>query len=94
MNWGKISKELGGIVSDSLKELAEGAEEDLKAYGEAIANSMIVAVRTGREDLRREVVEQAKLLAETHRIRVAKEANGVLEKILSVAVRVGAAAMA
>ncbi len=53
LNWKIIREELSGVISDSLYELVEGAEEDLKAYGVEIANSLIIAMRTGRADLQR-----------------------------------------
>jgi len=93
MDWKLLKTELGNILSESLAELVEGAEEDLKAYGLEIARSMVVAIRTGRADLRRELQEQAVMLGEVHRIRFNNEARVVLDKIMDIGMRIGATAL-
>jgi hypothetical protein len=93
MDWKVIREELGDIISESLTELVEGAEADLKAYGVEIARGMIVAIRTGRNDLRRELQDQAVMLGEVHRIRVSNEAKVVLDKVIDIGMRLGVAAL-
>lgn len=93
MNWTIIKGELGDIISESLTELVEGAEEDLKAYSIEIARGMIVAMRTGRADLRRELQDQVVMLGEIHRIRLSNEAEALLNKTIDIGMRLGVAAL-
>jgi predicted neutral ceramidase superfamily lipid hydrolase len=93
LNWKIIREELSGVISDSLAELVEGAEDDLKAYAVGIANSLIIAVRTGRADLRQELQDQVVMIAEIHRIRISNEAEVVLNKIVNIGMRLGRAAL-
>lgn len=93
MDWKVIREELGDIISESLTELVEGAEADLKAYGAEIARGMIVAIRTGRNDLRQELQDQVVMLGEVHRIRVSNEAKVVLDKVFDIGMRLGVAAL-
>ena len=93
LNWKIIREELSGVIEDSLAELVEGAEEDLKSYGVEIANSLIIAMRTGRADLRRELQDQFVMLAEIHRIRLNTAAKDVLDNIINIGMRLGRAAL-
>ena len=93
MDWKLLKTELGDIISESLTGLVEGAEEDLKSYGLEIARSMVVAIRTGRADLRRELQDQAVMLGEIHRIRFNNEAQSVLNKVMDIGMRIGATAL-
>lgn len=93
MNWKLVREELSGVISDSLVELVEGAEEDLKTYGVEIANGMIIAMRLGRADLRAELKDQVGMLAEIHRIRLSNEAEVMLNKIIDIGMRIGRAAV-
>jgi hypothetical protein len=93
LNWTLIRKEIGDILSESLADLVEGAEEDLKSYGAEIANNMIVAIRTGRKDLQRELQDQFVMLGEIHRIRLTNEAEVVLGRVIDIGMRIGRAAL-
>ena len=93
LNWKIIREELSGVIEDSLAELVEGAEEDLKSYGVEIANNLIIAMRTGRADLRRELQDQFVMLAEIHRIRLNTAAKDVLDNIINIGMRLGRAAL-
>ena len=93
LNWKIIREELSGVISESLYELVEGAEEDLKAYGVEIANSLIIAMRTGRADLQRELQDQVVMLAEVHRIRLNTAAKDTLDKVINIGMRLGRAAL-
>jgi hypothetical protein len=93
MNWKVIREELGSIVSESLYELVEGAEDDLREFGMEIARGMIVALRTGRDDLRRELQDQVVMLGEIHRIKVNTAAKDVLDKVIDIGMRLGRAAL-
>ena len=93
MNWKIIREELGSIVSESLYELVEGAEEDLRKYGMEIARGMIVALRTGRNDLRRELQDQVVMLGEIHRIKINTAAKDVLDRTIDIGMRLGRAAL-
>ena len=93
LDWKIIREELSSVISESLYELVEGAEEDLKAYGVEIANSLIISMRTGRADLRRELQDQCVMLAEIHRIRLNTAAKDVLDNVINIGMRLGRAAL-
>lgn len=89
MDWKKMVEVLGTQVAERLQGLVEGAEEDLRSYGLAIAKDLIVAVRTGNKTkLLKELYDQAQLLAEVHRIRMSNEANDVLNTVLMVSFKI------
>ncbi len=93
MDWKLMKMELGALISESIVELVEGAEEDLKTYGLEIANNMIVAIRLGREDLRRELQDQLVMLGEIHRIKVSNAGEAVLNRVIDIGMRIGKAAL-
>lgn len=94
INWRELRDELGDIVTETLEGLAEGAKEDLQVVAKAIANDMLVAVRMGRRDLLDDLIDQGRILAEIHRIRMADAAYDALARIADLAFRVGRAALA
>lgn len=70
MNWEAFVEGLGDEATAALKGLVDGAQEDLKTYGKAIAKDMVAAVRDNRPEIQSELREQLKVLAEIHRIRL------------------------
>jgi hypothetical protein len=70
VDWATLASGLKDEALAAFKGYIEGAEEDLQAYGGAIATDALRAAREGREDLFQELREQAKVLAEIHRIRL------------------------
>ena len=57
------------VVLDGLNGLVDGAEEDLRAFGQAIAEDLVRVAATGNPALVAEVVAQARALGEVQRIR-------------------------
>jgi len=93
MDWKKVVDALGDVLSKRLSALVEGAEDDLRAYGKDIAKGIIVALRSGRQDLRDELKDQAIMLGEIHRIRVSNEAVAMLDLAGDIALKIGVAAI-
>ena len=93
MDWKAIVKELGDDLTERLQYLVEGAEEDIKAYGLEIAESMVIAVRSGRKDLQDELGDQLIMLAEIHRIEISREIEAWLMAASKTAVKIGLAAL-
>lgn len=91
MDWKAIVKALGDDMSDRLQYLVDGAEEDIQEYGMAIAESMIIAVRSGRKDLQDELGDQLSLLAETYRVTLSREVEVMLIGAAKTAVNIGLA---
>lgn len=88
VNWDELAGELGGEVGAALRGLVAGAEEDLKEFGAAIAKDLVRAVRAGREDLQAELVDQARALAEIHRIHLVEAGWEEVTRVLAVVGRV------
>ena len=93
IDWKKVVEELGGVLSERLEDLGEGAAEDLQAYGKDIAKGIIVALRSGRTDLIDELRDQAIILAEIHRIKLNNDALDMLERAGDIAWKIGGAAI-
>lgn len=94
VDWSALTEELTTIATESLTELAEGAEADLKSFGAEIAGGMIVALRAGDKELREELKLQLRALGEVHRIRLVQEQWDAVSKALSIAMRVGGTVLA
>ena len=97
IDWKKVVEELGSVLSDRLSGLVDAAEDDaegdLQAYGKDIAKGIIVALRSGRKDLRDELKDQAIMLGEIHRIKLSNEALDMLDLAGDIALKVGVAAI-
>lgn len=73
---------LGPVILDALKDIINGAEEDLRTFGMSMAQHMVQAVVRGDKEWQGEIGAQAKLLMEIHRIKVAKKNRALVERIL------------
>ena len=91
MNWEALETELSAILKDSLDGVVNGAQEDLKTYGKAIARDLVVVIQANRTDLMDELFDQAILIAEVHRISLNRRAKVTLEKLLQAVARTGLA---
>jgi hypothetical protein len=83
-------QEILGAGKDTLLELLgpalEGAEGDIKAWGQAILQNAAEALKIGDQVVLGDLGHQIKCVAETNRIRLAKGFTweGILEKVLIV----------
>lgn len=66
-----VAKLVGKELFDQFRESIEGEDEQLRAFGEAIALDALRGVAENRPELQREVAEQTKLLAEAGRLLLA-----------------------
>lgn len=93
IDWKGIMDEIGELASERLEYLVDSSKEDLKAYGKEIAKSMVIALRSGRQDLRDELLDQIEMLAEIHRIELNREAKAFMKDVLEISMRIGKAAI-
>jgi hypothetical protein len=84
---------LGNIIADELKDLTMAAEADLQEYGRALAADVIEASLAGRPDLVAAVRDQARMLAEIHRIRLDGAGYRVLDRVVDVGMTFAIAAV-
>lgn len=94
IDWKAIVDEIGALASEKLEYFVDSGKDNLKAYGKDLAKSLIVAIRSGREDLQDEIYEQIEMLAEIHRIELNREAKDMLDSMLAIGLRVGKVALA
>lgn len=87
VNWGEVQREIVGIFKDGLKGIFEGAESDLKAFGEDLASVTILAMREGDDKALRELKATARVLVEIHRVRVVKNGWATFDRVVKVGVR-------
>lgn len=66
----RLKQDVAGTLSDALADLLEGAHDDMQRYAEAISRDALEAHLTGQEEIQAQLLDQLKLLAEIHRIRV------------------------
>ncbi len=69
VDWDQLKEEVGEILSDTLEELVDGAQADLKAFGAAIASDMIEAAQLGDQEILDELKAQAGVLAQAQGLR-------------------------
>lgn len=93
IDWKAVVDEIGELASDRLEYFIDSSKADLKAYGKDIAKSMIIALRSGRKDLRDELLEQIEMIAEIHRIELNREAKAFMTDLLEVGMRIGKVAL-
>ena len=84
-----IEAEIAELIEDSLDDVVDAAQEDLKKFGKDIAMNLVVAIGSDRPDLLRSLKGQARMLAEMNRICLNREARALLNRVLDVAARVG-----
>lgn len=94
IDWKAIVEEIGALAGEKLESLVDSGRDDLKAYGKDLAKSLVIAIRSGREDLQDEIYEQIEMLAEIHRIELNQEARDMLDSMLAIGLRVGKVALA
>lgn len=93
IDWKAVIDEIGELASERLHDIVDSGRDDLKAYGKEIAKSMIIALRSGRKDLRDELLGQIEMIAEIHRIELNREAKEFMTDLLEVGMRIGKVAL-
>lgn len=66
----KLKGEVGDLLGETFQEVLEGAKDDLKKFGKAIAEGLLEASLGGDEDREDQLLDQLKVLAEINRIRL------------------------
>lgn len=70
VRWDELAKSLGEQGLEILKGVAEGTQEDLKAFGVAIGKDMVLAVKAEDDDWQEQLFMQMKQIASIQRIRL------------------------
>lgn len=94
VDWDGLAAELKDEVLEGMKPYLEGAQDDLKTFGAAIAKDLIRAVREKRDDLVKELGHQLEGLAEINRIRLVNASWEQVKNILEIVARVAMKALA
>lgn len=82
-----LGDQLGALFLDELKEVLQGATEDVKRFGMKIGSIAAAAALTGDEKLMAQAKDQIKVLAEVSRIRLKQAEWSFVEKLFTVVVR-------
>lgn len=77
----RLKADVADSLSDALADLLEGAQADLQLYAESISRDALEAHLTGQEEIQGQLLDQLKLLAEIHRIRVENHAWTVVASV-------------
>lgn len=85
--WPLVTQRFGTILVQSVQDLVEGAEEDLRTFGLAIARNTVLAIVSRDEEWLSELRGQAQGLLEINRIRVSNESRELVLRILESLVR-------
>lgn len=93
-----MTDQFGQVITDSLRHLLEGAEEDLRTFGLQIAEGLVHATLSGDTAWVEECKAQALVLIEINRLRVVNQNTSlvlqVLEAVIGMALRAGLAVAA
>lgn len=79
--------ELGDILAGELRSFVEGAAEDLRTVAARIVADATIAAASGRADLIQECRDNARTLAEAHRLRASSSQWRVFDAIVGTLVR-------
>ena len=93
LDWNALERDIGTALTDAVREFATASAEDLRSYGSGMAYHLVVAVRNGDVALKDEIRDQAKMLAELHRIRMNEFAEKAAGVVFATAFRVVLAAV-
>lgn len=88
VNWDQLRDQLGAQLGTSLQGIVEGAANDIAVFANAIAAEMVLALSTGDEAGVEELKAQLHVIAELNRIRVAKEQEQTVLKLIGVVLNV------
>jgi len=88
-----LARLVGQESLEALRNFLQGEAEDLGEWGKILAADAVRAVKQGRQDILSEIKEQAKVLAESKRIRTVGFAWEHVAKIVVSLAKVAVQAM-
>ena len=87
----RLKSDLTDALSDGLADLVDGAKDDIKAYASDISKDMLEAHMTGQVEVKEQLMDQLKVLAEINRVRVENHTWVVVRKVVEVAFKAATA---
>ncbi len=90
---GKLAAEVASIVKDAAEDYLQGAAEDVEDNANEIAMELTSVLQSGDQQAVGELQAQLLALAEVKRIQLDNSSAATLDKILSVALKFGLAAL-
>lgn len=87
----RLKADLTDALSDGLADLVDGAKQDIKDYASDISKNMLEAHLTGQGEIKEQLMNQLKVLAEINRVRVENHAWIVVRKVVETAFRAATA---
>lgn len=96
-DWNELGHDLGILVAEQVKPILERASKEgsdlAKRFGLQVGKHLVMAIRSGRDDLKAEVYAQIRILAELLRVELQPFEWDALEKVLATIFRAAAAAL-
>lgn len=89
LTWDILQDRIQDTLVTGIRGMVDGAEEDLRAFGYAIAGDMVQAVMRGDVTWEKEVRAQALLLLEMNRLRAVNANYALLMQTIHAIVRMG-----
>jgi len=93
INWNETAAEFAELFKGELNGVLIGAAQDLNNFTIDIAQDMTRALRQGKTTLTDELRGQVKLMLEINRLRVTEAGAILLDKALTVGMRVASMAL-
>lgn len=87
--WAALEGRLAGTITDGLKGLLDGAEEDIRTFGLYMAQDLVLAIRRKDAAWEHEIRAQAGLLMEVNRLRAANAQHALVMQVLHALIRMG-----
>lgn len=89
LDFKQLGEEIADDIIASLQGIASGAADDIEAFGKGIARNLIEVAQMPdspeKELLQKELIAQARLLAEQQRIRINNESWRVFDRVVQTA---------
>lgn len=93
VDWTALARSLAVEVTEGLRPVVEGAYDDLKLFGFAIARDMVFAIQTGSDVWQSEIRAQVRAIAEITRIRLNEAQWNTAERVLGLVFRTAVGAL-
>lgn len=93
VGWANLQGAIAGNIIGMGRTLLRGASDDLNAYALQVASDIVEALSSGRMDLVEEMRDQGALIVELQRIRLTREARGIMQAFVKGLVSVLLAAL-
>ncbi len=90
INLQDFGKQLADMIQESVRDLIEGAYQDLATFAQAMANDTLTVIgmeEPTRSRLLNEIVMQARLIGEINRLRAVQAAWDTVIKVLTAVLR-------